>query len=247
MNGRGGRGFRYETEEERQNRPKVTKKLLSRIFSYLKPYWSRLALSLLTIVVAAVLDVFPSILTGRIIDDGFIGGDFRLLVLLVLLAVGVMVTSSLLGLLENYLNTSVSQHIVRDMKNGMYGYLQQMCQRFFTVNKQGDIITRMTGDIGGIQGVISGTLTRTVSNVAMLTVSIIAMVQKNWLLALVGIAILPLFSADQIGGQRRWKLTIGRPGATDEANQQLNETLWSAVTAGQNLTREEEEYEKFTR
>jgi ATP-binding cassette subfamily B protein len=249
VNGRGGRGFRYETEEERQNRPKVTKKLLSRIFSYLKPYWSRLALSLLTIVVAAVLDVFPSILTGRIIDDGFIGGDFRLLVLLVLLAVGVMVTSSLLGLLENYLNTSVSQHIVRDMKNGMYGHLQQMSQRFFTVNKQGDIITRMTGDIGGIQGVISGTLTRTVSNVAMLTVSIIAMVQKNWLLALVGIAILPLFILPTKSvGKRRWKLTMEAQEQHDEANQQLNETL---SVSGQQLvkifTREEEEYEKFTR
>ncbi len=245
--GRGGRGFRFETEEEKQNRPKVTKKLLARIFSYLKPYWPRLLLSLATIIAAAVLDVFPSILTGRMIDDGLIKGDFGLLALLVSLAAGVMITSSLLGLLENYLNTSVSQHIVRDMKNSMYAHLQQMSQRFFTVNKQGDIITRMTGDIDGVQGVISGTLTRTVSNVAVLVVSILAMVQKNWLLALVGVAILPLFIIPtQSVGKRRWRLTMESQEKHDEANQQLNETL---SVSGQQLvkifTKEEEEYERY--
>ncbi|HZK41517.1 MAG TPA: ABC transporter transmembrane domain-containing protein, partial [Clostridia bacterium] len=191
MGGRGG--FRYETAEEKENRPKVTKALLIRIFSYLKPYWPRLLLALLTIILAAVLNVYPSILTGRIIDQGFIGGDYGLLLILVALATGVLILSSLLGLLENFLNTSVSQHIAKDMKNSMYAHLQGMSQRFFTVNKQGDIITRMTGDIEGVQGVIAGTLTRTVSNVAVLLTSIIAMSQKNGLLALVGVAILPLF------------------------------------------------------
>ncbi len=250
MNGRaGGRGFRFATEEEKINRPKVTKKLLGRIFSYLKPYWPSLLLSLITIIAAAVLDVFPSILTGRMIDDGFIKGDFRLLAMLVILAAGVMIGSSLLGLLENYLNTSVSQHIVQDMKNSMYGHLQQMSQRFFTVNKQGDIITRMTGDIGGVQGVISGTLTRTVSNVAVLAASIIAMVQKNWLLALVGVAILPLFILPTKSvGKRRWRLTMESQEKHDESNQQLNETL---SVSGQQLvkifTKEDEEYEKYAR
>ncbi|MFA5585378.1 MAG: ABC transporter ATP-binding protein [Saccharofermentanales bacterium] len=247
--GRGVRGFRFETPEEKENRPKVTRALFGRIFSYLKPYWPSLLLSLATIVVAAVLDVFPSILTGRMIDDGFIKGDFVLLTLLVALAAGVMVASSLLGLLENYLNTRVSQHIVQDMKNSMYGHLQQMPQRFFTTNKQGDIITRMTGDIEGVQGVISGTLTRTVSNVAVLAASLIAMVQKNWVLALVGVAILPLFILPTKSvGKRRWKLTMESQGKHDEANQQLNETL---SVSGQQLvklfTREEDEYEKYTR
>lgn len=250
MNGRGmgPRGFRYLTEEEKAGRPKLTRKLLSRIFSYLKPYWPALLLSLLTIILAAVLDVFPSILTGRIIDEGFIGGDFPLLLTLVLLSALVMVLSSLLGLLENYLNTRVSQSIAMDMKNSMYAHLQRMSQRFFTVNKQGDILTRMTGDIGGVQGVISGTLTRTVSNVAVLLTSIIAMVQKNWLLALVGAAILPLFILPTKSvGKRRWLLTMESQEKQDEANQHLSETL---SVSGQQLTKlftmEEREYNKFT-
>lgn len=250
MNGRGGRGnrgFKYETEEEKLSRPKFSKELLKRIFSYLKPYWLQLLLSLLTIIAAALLNIYPSILTGRIIDEGFIGRDFNLLLNLVLLAAAVMLASSLLGLLENYLNTSVAQHIAQDMKNSMYGHLQLMSIRFYTENKQGDIITRMTEDISGVQGVISGTLTQTVSNLALLLASMIAMVQKNLLLALVGIAILPLFILPTKSvGKRRWQMTIKTQAKRDEANQILNETL---SVSGQQLvkifTNEEKEYQSY--
>jgi len=245
--GGGGRGFRFVSEEEKRNQPKVTKELLTRILSYLMPYGSKLLLALLTIVAAAVLNVMPAILTGRIIDEGFIGGDFRLLVILVCLAVVVMVASSLMGLLENYINTWVSQHIAKDMKNRMYAHLQQMSLRFFTVNKQGDIITRMTGDINGVQSVITTTLTSTVSNVAVLVTSIVAMIQKNWLLALVGVAILPLFILPTKSvGKKRWKLTIQSQEKHDIANQILNETL---NVSGQQLvkifTNEEKEYRQY--
>ena len=243
----GGRGFRFVSEEEKKNQPKVTKALLARIFSYLMPYGSKLLLALLTIVLASVLNVVPAILTGRIIDEGFIGGDFRLLVILVCLAVVVMVASGLMGLLENYINTWVSQHIAKDMKNKMYAHLQQMSLRFFTVNKQGDIITRMTGDINGVQSVITSTLTGTVSNVALLVTSIVAMIQKNWLLALIGVAVLPIFILPTKSvGKKRWKLTMQSQEKHDTANQILNETL---NVSGQQLvkifTNEEKEYSQY--
>lgn len=50
--GRGGRSFL--TEEEKANRPKVTKALLRRIGAYLRPYWKQMVLVLLTILVTSV-------------------------------------------------------------------------------------------------------------------------------------------------------------------------------------------------
>jgi len=244
---RGAKGFRYADEEEIKNRPKVTKELLVRIFSYLKPYLPRLLLALLTIVVIAILDVMPATLSGRIIDEGFIGKDFNLLVRLILLAIIIMFTSSLLSVFENYLNVWISQRIGNDMKDKMYAHLQQMSQSFFTTNKQGDIITRMTSDITGAQGVISSTLTSTISSVAVLITSIVAMVQKNWLLAVVGISILPLFILPTKSvGKKRWSLTLASQIKRDEINQILDETL---SVSGQNLvkvfTNEEHEYERY--
>ena len=245
--GPGGRGFKYATAEEKDQRPEVSRALLLRILSWLKPYRGRLLLSLLIIVAASVLNVLPSILTGRIIDEGFIAGDFNLLLGLVLAAVAVMLVSSLLGLVENYLNNWVSENIGKDMKNKMYAHLLRLSQSFYTTNKQGDIITRMTGDIAGVQRVVTGTLTGTVANVAVLLSSVVAMVQKNWLLALVGLAILPLFILPtKFVGKKRWQITLAAQEKNDEANQILNETL---SVSGQQLvkifTNEDKEYQNF--
>jgi len=148
------------TEEEKKNRPKLTKPFLKRILSYLLPYWPRLLLVFIAIMTSSILSLLPPLLSGKIIDEGLIGKDFPLLLKLILLSFIVLIISNLINVLENYLSTWVAQHIIYDMKNQMYRHLQQMSHRFFTDNNQGDIITRMTTDINGIQSVIVGTLTK---------------------------------------------------------------------------------------
>lgn len=244
----GSRNYGMASDEEIKNRPKVTRELIFRIFSYLKPYRLWLFFCIITIVLISVLNVMPAVLTGRIIDEGFIGGDFSLLVMLIAASLGVMIASNLLSLFENYLNVRISQSITKDMKNNLYAHLQQMAHRFFTVNKQGDIITRMTSDVNGVQSVISTTLTSTVSDVAVLVTSMAAMFQKNLILSLVGILILPLFVIPtKAVGKKRWELAQKTQMKYDDSNQLLNETL---SVSGQQLvklfTNEEEEYKKYS-
>jgi len=241
----GGRGFL--TEEEKQNKPKITGKLLKRVFSYLLPYWLKLLLVFMTIIVSSILGLLPSILTGRIIDEGLIGKDLNKLILLIVSSIVVMIASNLIGVLESYLNTWVAQHITYDMRNRMYAHLQKMSYGFFTTSKQGDIITRMTSDISGIQSVISGTLTNILSNIAVLVTSAIAMYQKNWLLASVGIIMVPLFVIPtKRVGKTRWLIALQSQKKNDEINQILNETL---SVSGQMLsklfTNESAEYKKY--
>ena len=122
---------RFLTEEEKKNRPRITKALLKRIFSYLLPYWPQLLLVLAAIILSSVFGLLPSILTGKIIDEGLIGKNFSMLLRLIGLSFAVLVISNLIGVLESYLNTWVAQHITYDMRNQMYAHLQKMSHRFF--------------------------------------------------------------------------------------------------------------------
>ena len=222
--GRMGRGFL--TEEEKQNRPKVTGALLKRIFSYLSPYWKQLTLVLICLAVSSVFSIFPSILTGRLIDEGLIGRNLSALIRYILLSFGLTVGSSLLGVGETYLNTWIAQHISYDMRNQMFRHLQRMSQRFFTSNNQGDIITRMTSDISGVESIITGTFTSILSNLITLVVAVVAMFQKNWVLALVGMVVVPLFTLPtRMAGKTRWKLASEAQACNDEINGILNEKL----------------------
>ena len=73
----GGPHARYLTEEEKANAPKVTKALLGRILGYLKPYWFQFILVFVVIIIAAVVGLFPSIITGKIVDEALVGEDLR--------------------------------------------------------------------------------------------------------------------------------------------------------------------------
>ena len=225
MRGPGGRG-QFLTEEEKQNAPKVTKELLTRIFSYLAPYWKQMAIVLTAIIVSSILSILPSVLTGKIIDEGLLGRDLNRLIFLILLSLGVTFGSNLIGVLESYMNTWIAQHITFDMRNQMYDHLSRMPQSFFTTNSQGDIITRMTSDISGVQQVITNTFTSILSNTITLIVALIAMFQKNWVLAVTGIIIVPLFTLPtRKAGKTRWTLTREAQACNDQINGILNETL----------------------
>ena len=116
----------YMSDEEKANQPKVTRSLLRRIFSYFKPYSAKLLLLLLTIAATSFLTLFPSILTGRIIDEGLMKLDMRALVKYILLSLAVMLGANLTGVLQSYINTWIAQHITFDMRNQMYAHLQKM-------------------------------------------------------------------------------------------------------------------------
>lgn len=242
----GGRN-NYLTEEEKKNKPKVTKELLLRIFSYLKPYRKQLLLVLTAILCSAVMSLMPSVLTGKIIDEGLIAQNLHKLILFILLSFGVTLAANLIGILESYLNTWIAQHITFDMRNAMYRHLQTMSQRFFTTNNQGDIITRMTSDISGVQQIITSTLTSILSNAITLIAALVLMFRENWILALIGALIVPLFTIPtRRAGKNRWAITRESQACSDEINGILNETL---SVSGQLLVKlfgmERREYERY--
>lgn len=244
----GGHGpVHFLTDEEKQNRPKVTKALLLRILSYLKPYRLQFALVFVTILAAAGVGLLPSLITGRIVDEALIGRDMRLLVQLILAALGTLAVSQVVGVLESYINAWISQRIIFDMKNQMYRHLQFMPHAFFANEKQGDIITRMNTDIDGVSSVISGTLTQAVGNFAVVGTTLAALFAMSWRLALVGIVVIPLLILPtKRAGVTRFKLLSESQKKRDEMNQTLNETLSvSGSLLVKLFTREEKEYGRF--
>lgn len=201
----------------------------------------------LFIILSSILGLLPSVLTGRILDEGLINRDMRMLIFLILVSLGVTLTANLIRVGESYLNNWIAQHITFDMRNKMYGHLQQMSQRFFTTHNQGDIITRMTSDISGVERVVTSTFTSILSNAITLIVAVVIMFKENWILAGVGVLVIPLFTIPtRWAGKTRWELTQDAQECNDEINGILNETL---SVSGQLLVKlfckEKDEYNRY--
>ena len=227
--------------------PKVDSALIRRILSYLTPYRLQFVLVFVTILVSAVLGLLPSIITGRIVDEALVGKNMALLIRLLILAFVTLSASQVISVLESYINAWISQRIIFDMKNQMYDHLQHMPHAFFTSEQQGDIITRMNTDIGGVSSVISGTLSSIVSNIATVVTSLVALFSMSWQLALVGIVVIPLLILPtKKVGKKRYALLTDSQAKSDEMNQLINETLSvSGPLLVKLFTREEREYERF--
>lgn len=242
----GPRGFL--TEDEKQNMPKVTKGLLIRILGYLKPYRWYFVLVFISLAFSAFLGLLPSVITGKIVDSLISDNrSVEALISLIILALIVLSLSQIISVLEQYINSWISQKIIYDMRNEMYDHLQHMPHSFFTSEKQGDIITRMNSDINGVSSVISGTLTTIISNALTVGVCVFYLFYTDWRLAIVGLLVLPLmiFPAKTVG-KKRWSLVSLAQEKHDELNQHINETLSvSGSMLVKLFTKEKQEFEKF--
>ena len=215
----GPRGFL--TDQEKENLPKVSWDLIKRILGYLTPCWVKFLMVFATILLSSVLGLLPSIITGRIVDEALVGRDMALLIKLLLATLVTLTASQLVTVVTSYLNAWISQHIIFDMKNQMYGHLQRMSHAFFTSERQGDIITRMNTDVSGVSSVISGTLSNILSNLATVVTTLVALFGMNVKMAVIGVLVIPLLILPtRSAGRTRWKLLSESQAKHEELLQQ---------------------------
>jgi ATP-binding cassette subfamily B protein len=227
--------------------PKITKKMVFRILKYFKPYWRQMIIALISIIITSILGLVPPILIKNIVDKALPEKNMKLLTLYILSSIATTVALSLLRVGQSYLNTWISKHIILNMKNEMYDHLQHMSLSFFSAAKPGEIITRITSDIDGIQQIFNSTIVNLLSSIFVLIFTAVALISMNWKLAILGMIVLPLFILPtKKVGKIRWKIASNSQEKIGELNQVIQETLSiSGAILSKIFTKEKDEYEKF--
>lgn len=217
-----GQRFYKETDEK----PNITKELVLRVLSYFKPYRKFMFLITVTIIVTSALGVIPSVITKNIIDIALPEKNITLLIYYILLSLGIMLGNNLISVGQSYLNSLVSKNIIRDIRMDMFEHLQNMPISFFSNVPSGEITSRMTNDIGGIEGVFSQTFVQILQGIFVFTTTTAALFYINWKLAIISLFTLPLFlSPTRRVGKSRWKIATQMQGKLAELTRIISETL----------------------
>jgi ATP-binding cassette, subfamily B, bacterial len=225
--GGGGAGLsdaRASVESALRDRP-----LLRRIARLFRPYRRELWLTAVLIVVASGLGVVGPLLVKVVFDKAlFVAGgpDLGLLYGLLALIVGASVVSALVGIWQSYLTNTVGQRVLRDLRTQLYTHLQTLSLRFFTATRTGDIQSRLANDVGGLQSVITDTASTILSNTVTLISTVIALVVLSWQLAILSLALTPLFIwlTGRVGRTRR-RISSETQGALSDMSALTEETL----------------------
>jgi ATP-binding cassette subfamily B protein len=190
--GGGGRLMRTAPLPESERRP-LTSETVRRILQFFRPYWFRVALTVVAIIAVAIIGLANPFLLKLVIDDAIPNRDFDRLYLYVALMIALPIFTGLIGVGQTYLNTVIGQHVMQDLRNALYGHLQRMPLRFFTTTRTGEIQARLSSDVSGVQQVVTDTATSVVSNMATAISTIVAMWLISWQMTLISLGLLPIF------------------------------------------------------
>lgn len=123
-----------------------------RLFRYLRPYWHWALLSLVLTLVVTGLGLLPPKLMQLLLDKAIPHKNLTLLWRLCGLLLGVYLLNTLFSFARTYLMSWLGQRVLYDMRSELYQHLQRLSLSFYDNHRTGQLMSRITGDVGMLEG-----------------------------------------------------------------------------------------------
>ena len=242
----GGRFFSYQEPPERPADPAVRRANLRRIARLFVPYKLRLSAVLGLIVFAAALGVVPAFLLRDLLNA--IGdSDSSRISYLAAGMIAIAVVTGALGVIQTLLSNQVGQRVMHDLRAAVFRHLQRLSLAFFTRTRTGEVQSRISNDIGGVQNVVTNTATSIASSVTTVVATMIGMLALSWQLALFAFALIPIFVllTRRVGNERR-KIAKTTQETLADISSLVQESLSvSGILLGKTMGRSRELADRF--
>jgi ATP-binding cassette subfamily B protein len=222
--GRGGAGRRVDPADRAQlERSPVP---VRRLLALFRAHAGQLALVVVLIVVSSLIALVSPFLIRLVIDQALPRRDLPLLAWAVAGMVAVAASTALLGVVQTWLSTTVGQRVMHGLRTAVFTHLQRQSLAFFTRTRAGEVQSRLTNDIGGMQSVVTSTATSLASNATTVVGTVIAMIALSWRLSLLSLLVLPpaVLLTRKVARMRR-SVTAQQQRQLAEMNAQAEEGL----------------------
>ena len=198
--------FRVRPTDE-DDRP-IRKETVRRVVATFKPYKGKVSIVALAIITTSILGVVNPLLIKQIFNNALFGDpqassstacagvacpNLPLLYKYVALMIAIPVISGTIGIGQTYLANLVGLRVMQDFRDALYRHLQYMPLRFFTTTRTGEIQSRLSNDVGGVQSVVTDTASSVLSNTVIIISTLVAMLILSVPLTLLSLFMLPVF------------------------------------------------------
>jgi len=231
---------------ERPADPAVRRSNLRRIGRLFAPYKLRLTGVLGLIVFTAALGVVPAFLLKRVLEA--IGvNDTRELSINSAAIIAIAIVVGVLGVLQTLLSNQVGQRVMHDLRTAVFRHLQRLSLAFFTRTRTGEVQSRISNDIGGVQNVVTNTATSIASSATTVIATMVGMLLLSWQLALFAFALIPLFAflTRRVGNERRKIAKTTQESLADISSLVQESLSVSGILLGKTMGRGDELADRF--
>jgi ATP-binding cassette subfamily B protein len=219
---------------------------MRRIAKLFGPYRIRLGAVLALILVSAALGVVPAFLLKGVLQaipehdttklSTYAGG-----------MIAIAVVTGILGVWQTLMSNQVGQRVMHDLRTAVFRHLQRLSLAFFTRTRTGEVQSRISNDIGGVQNVVTTTATSIVSSVTTVAATMLGMVALSWELSLFAFALIPVFvfATQRVGNARR-KIAKSTQETLADISSLVQESLSvSGILLGKTMGRTTELADRF--
>ena len=226
----------------------LKRETLRRVLSFARPHRRLISVFLGLTVLDALLVVVSPLLIQRIVDDGIMEGDVRLVAGLAGLMAVVAVVDAVLAVFSGNLSSRIGEGLILGLRTAVFAHVQRLSLAFFTRTQTGALVSRLNNDVIGAQRAFTSTLQSTVSNSIAVVVVGVVMLKLSWKVTLLTLVLFPLLLvASRWVGQRLSALTREQM----DGNAALGNAMTERFNVGGAMLlklfgRREEEDEQFT-
>lgn len=166
-----------------------------------KPYWRRIVLSGVMSLIVSGMSGGIAWLVKPALDGIFLQKDKKLLALLPLAVLVLYIFKGTFSFFQSYLMRSVGAKVVRDMRNKLFGQLMYFPVGHYKKESTGSILSRITNDIGSLQGLLGYTIKDLFVESMTVVVLLAVAFYRKWDLALLAVTVLPaaFYGAGRLG------------------------------------------------
>ncbi len=172
---------------------KVAAGTARRVLDFAAPHKSALAAFLALVILSAVIGAANPLIYRHIINEGIVGRQTGLIVMLALVVAGLALVDAITSLGQRYLSARVGEGLVYDLRTRVFSHVQRLPVAFFTRAQTGALVSRLNSDVLGAQQSFTDVLSTVVGNLISVTLVLVAMFVLSWKLTLVALVLLPVF------------------------------------------------------
>jgi ABC-type multidrug transport system fused ATPase/permease subunit len=218
---------------------------LARLARLAYPYRRRAVFSVVAMIAVTLSGLAVPYLLKVAIDGGIGAKDMTVLTWVIVAFVGVSLVNLGASYLQTYLTSWVGEHVIYDLRRQLFAHLQKLSLDFFSRQKTGWIVSRLTNDIDALDQLVTDGVTTLVTNSLTFVGAIAFLFILDWRLALATLTIMPLL----IGGTLVFRSRSARAYAQvrnkiGDVSAHLQESI-SGIRVLKAFRREQSDYDKL--
>jgi subfamily B ATP-binding cassette protein MsbA len=166
--------------------------IFKRLLKLAKPHMSKFVLAMLSMLIVGATTSALAFLVKPALDEIFLKKNADMLMWIPIAVIVIYIIKGVCNYTQTILMSFIGQRIVADLRNNLYRQMQLQSLSFFTVNPTGILMSRITNDVGYVQGAVSEAVTSLLKDSFTLMCLVFVIFYRDWQLAIIAMIVFPL-------------------------------------------------------